>query len=231
MSARGRICLTMVVLALTSSRAAADFLLTFEGLKDFEHVDNYYNGGKGSLGSGPGTNYGISFTDNALAYIHGQQSGKVTPFSGDPSPSTVLILTSPQRGQAGFPGSFTMDVAGGFTQYLAYYYINIANTDASVQIYSGLDGTGTLLAQQSLPSIAGTNPIFSNQVVVPFNGTAYSVVFSGNDNQLALDNIAGSNGPPTVAPTPASWLLLLLGCGVACAIFGQRRGKLARALT
>jgi len=221
----------MVLLALTSNRAAADVLLTFEGLKDFEHIDNYYNGGKGSLGSGPATtNYGISFSASALAYIPGQQSGKVTPFPGDPSQSTVLILTSPQRGQAGFPGSFTMDVAGGFTQYLAYYYINIANADAMVQIYSGLDGTGTLLAQQSLPSLAGTNAIFSNQVVVPFAGTAYSVVFSGRDDQLALDNIAGSNGPPSVVPAPANWLLLLLGCGVACAIFKQRGSNLVREL-
>jgi hypothetical protein len=226
----GKICLAMALLALTASRAAAGFLLPFEGLQNFELVANYYNNGQGSLGSGPGTNYGISFGANAIAYIPGQQSGMVTPFPGDPSPSTVLLLANPQFSNPGMPAFFTMDVAGGFTQYLSYYYINIANSDAMVQIYSGLDGTGTLLAQESLPSLAGTNAIFSNQVVVPFAGTAYSVVFSGRDDQLALDNIAGSNGPPSVAPAPASWLLLLLGCGVACAIFGQRRSNLGRVL-
>jgi hypothetical protein len=221
----GKICLAMALLALTASRAAAGFLLPFEGLQNFELVANYYNNGQGSLGSGPGTNYGISFGANAIAYIPGQQSGMVTPFPGDPSPSTVLLLANPQFSNPGMPAFFTMDVAGGFTQFLSFYYLNIAGSAASVQIYSGLDGTGTLLAQQPLPSLG--QPVFSNMIDVPFDGTAYSVVFTGSDNQLGFDNIAGSTGPALV-PAPSSWLLML-GCGVACWIFTRRRRSLATA--
>jgi hypothetical protein len=35
-----------------ASHAWAGSVLTFEGLQNFEQVDNYYNGGTGSLGSG-----------------------------------------------------------------------------------------------------------------------------------------------------------------------------------
>ena len=48
--------------------AAGGTTLTFEGLKNYEEVENYYNGGKGSKGSGPGTNYGVTFSSNALAW-------------------------------------------------------------------------------------------------------------------------------------------------------------------
>ena len=41
--------------------------LNFEGLKNAETVSNYYNGGQGGKGSGPGPNYGITFGPNGLA--------------------------------------------------------------------------------------------------------------------------------------------------------------------
>jgi hypothetical protein len=222
---RAIFCAVTALLALGQNRAGADFLLTFEGLQNFEQVTNYYGGGKGSLGSGPGTNFGITFTANALAYIPGKQSGMVTPFPGDPSPPTVLLLANPNPplSNPGSPATMTMDVSGGFTQYLDYYYINIAATNATIQIFSGLDGTGQLLAQTQLaPQPNPTNPVFSGESQLAFNGTAHSVVFSGNDNQLAFDDIAGSTGPPTT-PEPASWLLML-GCAGACwFVMRQRR--------
>jgi hypothetical protein len=177
-------------------------------------VGDYYNGGMGSLGSGPGKNFGISFNTNAQAYIPGKQSGMVTPFPNDPSPPTVLLLARPNP-IAGAPTSFTMNVAGGFTQFLSYYYTNIAAAAATIQVYSGLDGGGMLLAQAQLPS-TGQNPLFSGAELLPFGGTASSVVFSGGDNQLALDDIGGSNGPPS-SPEPSSWILMV-SCGVVCLI-------------
>ena len=48
---------------LVSGSANAAFMLDFNGLDgaDLESVGNYYAGGYGSLGSGPGPNYGITF--------------------------------------------------------------------------------------------------------------------------------------------------------------------------
>ncbi len=224
MCRRQRICLIAALLALCSGGAsAAGAVLTFEGLQNFEQVANYYNGGNGSLGTGPGPAYGVTFSAFGLAYIPGQQSGMVTPFPGDPSPPTVLLLDN-LNGPAGFPTSMTMDSVSGFAQDLSFYEIYIG-TNGSVQIYSGPDGTGTLLAQQALP-MTGTllsNAVFTGPIDVPFSGTAHSAVFTGGNNQLALDNIA-LLGP---VPEPSSWVLLMLGVGGACWIFKgttRRRG-------
>ena len=131
----------------------AEPVLTFEGLRNLEQVDDYYNGGSGSLGSGPGPNYGITFSSNALALV------RQTPFPGDPSPPTVLLLGNTGIG-AGQPLSMTMDVSGGFSTGLVFYDIAIGRT-ATVNIYSGLDGTGTLLAQETLPLLPPSNEFFS----------------------------------------------------------------------
>jgi hypothetical protein len=195
----------MAFYALFVGRACA-VTLTFEGLQNFEGVANYYNGGVGSLGSGPGPNYGITFDSNSLAYIPGKQSGTVTPYPGDPSPPTVLLLFNPSNPNgAGFPITTTMDVAGGFTQALSFYYINISTSttlDTEVGIYSGLDGTGNLLAEEDL---ATTPAAFGGPTIVTFTGTAYSAVFAGGNDQLALDNI--SLQAPVPIPEPSTMVL------------------------
>jgi hypothetical protein len=199
--------------ALLLGRAQAGPVLTFEGLKDFEAVANYYNGGTGSMGTGPGPSYGITFGAFALASIPGQSSGTVTPFPGDPSPPTVLLLVDPtsQIGP-GNPISTTMNVAGGFTQGLSFYFINIADatrvTDA--KFFSGPNGTGTLLATDTLPV---TPAAFGGPSTVSFSGTALSVVFDGGNNQLALDDISFITPvpePSTMALVIASLPLLLI---------------------
>jgi hypothetical protein len=202
-----------------ASHAWAGPVLTFEGLKNFEQVGNYYNGGTGSLGSGPGPNYGISFSSEALAYIPGQQTGKVTPFPGTPSPPTVLLLGDlGNRYAGGYPLSLTMDVTGGFSQSLLYYDIAILRP-ATVQIWSGLDGTGTRLAQQNMPLVAPSNEVFSGPLTVAFSGTAHSAAFSGGNDQLALDNITFSSA----VPEPSSWTPMATGLGISFAIYLLRR--------
>jgi hypothetical protein len=214
------------LLALWSSnRASADPILTFEGLQNFEQVANYYNGGTGSLGSGPGPAYWITFSSNGLAYIPGQSTGMVTPFPGDPSPPTVLLLsTNPSAGVAGEPISLTMDSTGGFGQALSFYDIYIGETTpASVQIYSGLDRTGTLLAQQALPVNANPNsPAFSGPTTVSFSGTAYSAVFTGGNMQLAIDDIAFQ-----ATPEPSTITLLASGFLAAGGFYFVRRRRTA----
>jgi hypothetical protein len=88
---------TTLVGALTLATAhAATTVLTFEGLKDQESVLNYYNGGLGGGGSGPGFNAGVVSSSNALAIIDGDAPGGTGNFGHEPSPSTVLyFLTGP----------------------------------------------------------------------------------------------------------------------------------------
>jgi len=201
----------VVCMLFASSTRAEPFLITFEGLQKFEQIDSFYDAGTGSLESGPGPDYGVTFK-YALTYIRGLQSGNVNPFPGGPSPPTVLLVFNTRsRFGAGYPTSITMDVSDGFSQALSFYY-NAIGRDASVTIYRGSDGTGTILAEQSLPI---TPEAFSNPMIVNFSGVANSVVFAGGNDQLALDNIAFSSA----IPEPSGWLSLTVGLGGIYLVF------------
>jgi hypothetical protein len=202
----------LTVCALLAGQArAGSTTLTFEGLKNFEGVADYYNNGKGTMGTGPGPAYGITFSQNAAAYIPGQQNGKVIPYPGDPSPPTVFLLAAPGNAiGAGQPITATMDVKGGFVGALTYYYINITDNKnpATVQIFSGLDGGGKLLATQNLLMVQPGREVFSGETRLSFKGIARSVVFSGGNDQVAVDNI--SLKPASPAPEPSTIVLVVV---------------------
>ena len=214
-----------IVSAVGFNTVSAGVVLTFEGLNNFEPVADYYDGGMGGLGTGPGPNDGITFSANGLAYIPGKQSGTITPFPGDPSPPTVL-LDDNTSAPAGSPVSTIMDVSGGFSGALLFYYIAIGRMP-EIKIYSGLDGTGTLLADKTF-STTGTelsNAVFSPAELITFSGTAQSVVFVGGSDQLGMDNITFVS-----VPEPAGWISLTTGLGCAClALKGVKSGKRFRA--
>ncbi|MGD0541813.1 MAG: hypothetical protein ABSB33_09880, partial [Tepidisphaeraceae bacterium] len=67
--------------------------LTFAGLQNGEPIDNYYAGGFGGFGSGPGPNYGVVFGPDAVAFNQGSAFFGSTPFIGD----TAAILTGTQE--------------------------------------------------------------------------------------------------------------------------------------
>lgn len=201
------------ILALsTAAMNAAVITLTFEGLKDSEPIDNYYNGGLGGLGSGPGPNYGITFTSDSLAIISNQNGGSGN-FDGQPSGVTIAYFLS--------GAGDTMNVAAGFTNGFSFYYSSPYSTGA-VTVWSGLNGTGTQLATLSLPTTPageGTPPCNSVDTYCPwvpfgvtFSGTAESVVFSGTANRIGFDNITlGSSVPMSGVPEPASSVLVIAG--------------------
>ena len=85
--------LALAVLIMSNPAAAAPIVLTFEGLADWEGVAEFYNGGTGTLGSGPGSNHGIRFT-NAIALIDSDAGGSGN-FGGEPSPSTAHHVPGP----------------------------------------------------------------------------------------------------------------------------------------
>src|SRR5262249_56608501 len=125
-------------------------------------------------------------------YFHGPQSGMFSPSPGDPSPPTVLLVWGGPNGiGAGQPISTTMDILQGASGALDFYYIALGR-NVTVQIWSGLDGTGTMLASQ-MYATTGTqmgNSVFSPEEILPFSGVAQSVVFKGGNDQLALENIS-----------------------------------------
>lgn len=211
--------LAVVVLLGVVSAQAGTVVLTFEGLQCEEAVGNYYNGGTGGNGSGPGTNYGIGFSDNALAL----QDTPHCPQYG----SNIGNLPSPYTGLFFLGGSAaTMNVAAGFDTGFSFYYA-APNHTGFIDVYSGLDGTGTNLAHLDLSMTAGCNstPMYCvwDPIGVAFSGTAMSVNFGGTANYIVFDNITlGADVPVNTTPEPATFALLgggLLG------LMGLRRRK------
>lgn len=211
----------------TYESSPTHLLLTFEGLQDNEHPEDYFAGGVGTLGSRSGPDYGITFTNPVTAAIDADAGGSGN-FGGEPSPNTTL----------GFQTNSWMNVASGFSGGLSFYYSN-PNSDSSITIYAGPNRTGAVLAVLALPRTpfngqpdpSGTLSPF---VVanVEFQGQAHSVDFSGLAFSAYLDDLklyaialpAGpaSNLAQTVPTLPP---LVMLGLAVILTALGVRQGR------
>jgi len=211
---------SLLVLSVVSATAGTT-VLTFEGLQDEEAILNYYNGGFGGNGSGPGPNYGITFGADSLAIISGANGGSGN-FSGAPSMPTIAFFLS--------GAGDVMDVPAGFDTGFSFYYSAI-NDSGTVNVYSGLDGTGSLLASIYLPvTPSGGSPECTYGAFCPwfpigvsFAGTAESAVFTGTANQIGFDNITLGASTPVGAPEPTT--LALLGSGLLGLLGMNRRRK------
>lgn len=186
--------LAIGALAATPTFAAT---LDFEGATGFGAVQDFYNGGTDSNGAS-GTNYGISFDEFAQAYT----LASVDPgtFSNAPTPETVMAAAG---------GNAALNVAAGFSGTTSFYYSAIEDT--TVDVWSGLHGTGTVLATFVLTAndaACGGGWCQWDKISVDFAGIAKSIQFGSTVGTAGFDNVE-------VAPVPlpaAAWLLLS-ACG------------------
>ncbi|MBZ5679205.1 MAG: PEP-CTERM sorting domain-containing protein [Acidobacteriia bacterium] len=212
--------LLSLVLVCTVLPANADpiQLLNFNYLNDLQQVGDFYNGG-----GGPNIpNYGVSFSSN----VYGLRSAyaPVNPGSGNFSPNPTQTAAIFINGVTGVQTTGYMNVANGFSSGLNFYYTAAFNE--TVTVWSGANGTGTVLATLSLSpnnSSCSNGPAYCNwtSVGLTFNGTAKSVTFSGGADGIGISDITLGQST-TAIPEPSS--IYLLGTGlVGLAIRGARR--------
>jgi hypothetical protein len=224
-----RVLMASAALVCASSIADAAVMdLTFDGISptypftdNTVFIQNFYNGGTSSVGTS-GPNFGVSFSANALN-ICLNTAGVQCPTSntsrgglGDPASQTgaLFFLSGAQT---------FMNVAAGFETGFSFNHAN-PNNSGSVSVFSGLSGTGTLLATLNIPTTSSTCsltiyhatfcPFFPDGIA--FSGTAESVSFAGVANQIVFDDVTFGSSTPGPIPEPTSLGLLatgLLGLG------------------
>ena len=209
---------TGIVASAVLALSANAQVLRFDGIavgNGTAPIGNFYNGG-----GGPANNFGITFFGNALAINSSAGNcGGGGNFAQQPSGCGALFFLS---------GSQTgMNRTAGFQTGFSLFYTAVSQA-GSVGVWSGLNGTGTLLATLLLPTTGdggnvpgceGTNFCPFRAVGIGFAGTAQSVVFAGVADQIAFDNITfGAVVPEGVVPEPSTYALMLTGlAGLAAA--------------
>ena len=66
------ICIVVLCYVLP---ARATIVMNFEGLGNEETILNFYNGGIGGSGSGPGPSFGVTYGSSSLALIDADNGG------------------------------------------------------------------------------------------------------------------------------------------------------------
>ncbi|HZF31522.1 MAG TPA: VPLPA-CTERM sorting domain-containing protein [Gammaproteobacteria bacterium] len=159
--------------------------LDFEGASSFAPVDGFYSA------------LGVSFGGDALA-ISNDAAGPY--YSNAPTPGTIMAPVGPAA---------TMNAQYGFAGDASFYYSS--DQAADVNVYSGLDGTGSVLATFHLAANSqnGCSGPFCHWDVasVSFIGTAQSILF-GAAASAGIDNVSVN-----MVPLPAAVWLLLSGLG------------------
>lgn len=204
------------VAALTlaaSAPARADMLV--DVLLDFENASGYLTALPNQVVNGVAVTYGADAVGLVNDGLGNGANGEY--FTHAPSATGVLL---------GAGTDASINVGTGFVNSLSFFYSSSAAATDAVQIWSGLNGTGNLLASISLGANATSGCADSDfchfdQLVANFSGVARSVTFSPAYT-AAFDNVALS--ATAAVPEPATSVALLVGLGALGLVARRRRG-------
>ena len=216
--------------AVIAPASAAVVSLDFEGINNtypsgYANILEFYNGGTSSDGT-TGTNYGISFGDNALAICLNSLSVSCSNTSrGGLAPGSEKGALFFLSGDQTF-----MNVAAGFDTGFSFNYVSLTYAGA-VNVFDGANGTGTILATLNLTPNAGSCPGYGagfcpfSPKGVSFLGVAHSIGFAGVANQIVFDDVTFGSITPGV-PEPETYALMLAGLATVAAITRRRKASL-----
>ena len=195
-------------------------IATFGGLKNLEFVNNYYNGGTGSMGSGPANkDLHLEFTANAQVIVSAAKGGSGN-FINNPGGYPVMFF---QTGT-----SVIINATAGVTTGLWFTYSALQPGTAT--LYDGPNATGNILSSISLtPNDSGCTDYKMcvwSPVGIPLTTTVGSIRFSGVANYIATGAIhLGVNLPtstvltssqnPSVVGEPVTFTASVTGTGAA----------------
>jgi len=152
--------------------------LTFDGFLNDETILTYYMGGFGSLGSGPGPAFGITFTPGLVA---------------DPT----RLLFGPSARITGT--SATMNLDSAFPGLVSFYFTG----NGTVSFFSGQNGSGTQLSSFGLVSMSLPSTGTFGASLLPFQSAVFTPAVGST---LRLDSI--SFGIQVVPEPSTAMLLL-----------------------
>jgi hypothetical protein len=143
-----RLAVSLLLPAVALAGPISNDSLHFDGLHVGEQVLNFYNGGFGGSGSGPGPNIGVSFTNGLAA--------DSTVIAFGPS----ALVTAP---------TVTMNLADAWLGLFSFYF----QGTGTISLYAGPNAGGGLVG--TLP-LTGQGPFgilagFQSAVITPTVGT------------------------------------------------------------
>lgn len=177
-----------ISVGMTSTGPSA-VTLTFEGAGNLVQLGNFYNGEAGG-------SLGVTFSPGTLSLVDWDVGGNGN-FANEPSPSTVMFSLNFD--------SIVVNVSGGFSGFNAYF--STISAHGTWQVYSGLNGTGSLLASGYTWAL-GYGPGdptgaygYWEQIGASFSTTAQSLKLTGPANYIGYDNLHFETCSPSIAPT------------------------------
>lgn len=230
---------TVFCFASPASAQPPIVFLDFEGIPDNAQIDTYYDGGTFSVNGIPGTLMGPDF--DVTFGADSRATRAITPMQGVPGTGDFINAPSPDTVLFFRDNSAILNYSSGFTTGFSFFYTaaDMCTFPSApggctamlplVTVWDAPNGTGNMLAE-----FGGTSPVslafnwrdgcetvteaeYCNwdPVGAPFDGTAMSIVFSGDPNFIGFDNITFGSVNPVPLP-PGGWLLLsgLLGLAV-----------------
>ena len=239
--------LTALAMSLTANGASAQ-TVEFQqtgALHSGSYIDNYDIGGyagntytsgalTGNAQYGPGPNQGFTFSSNAVTESSGTSNGKFENLpTGDLNGNTQILSFS---GLGGATTTDTVNFAAGFTNVSFNYSLgtNSASYAQTAQVWSGLNGTGTVVGTIALT--ASANPLtcstrldaycsWSAATGNALSGVGESITF-GVANSLASENLELDAVTVAAVPEPTqSWMMLAGLAMVGLFAIGRRRSK------